>query len=280
MDLQKTGAFIAQTRKSKGLTQKELAKLIGITDKAVSRWETGAGFPEVSCLEPLADTLGVSVLELLRGEPCQANTISTSTADVSMREALQVLNLGIRKKLWWLRIACRVMAVVIVLLLVTTYILGFISMRSDESLLMEQKGVTGTILYMHSVAPEANFYVLYDKNAQMLRFSFVNSHHLFGLDFLAKYKQMLYASSFSIAEWRLEEPFAYNERVEDRLYRVEWPVWQIAEGVTYSDYLVAGVAKNADVLYGLEPLFIQEIDGATVFCVLLDRDTLYELFYN
>lgn len=68
MDSEKTGAFIAKTRGELRLTQKELADRIGVTDKAVSKWETGRGFPDVGVLEILAKELGVSVTELMNGE--------------------------------------------------------------------------------------------------------------------------------------------------------------------------------------------------------------------
>lgn len=58
MDLKKTGAFLAASRKKQKMTQKELAEEIGVTDKAVSRWETGRGFPDVSVLQPLAPGAG------------------------------------------------------------------------------------------------------------------------------------------------------------------------------------------------------------------------------
>ena len=50
------------------MTQKELAAALHVSDRAVSKWERGAGFPDISLLEPLADTLGLGVLDLLRGE--------------------------------------------------------------------------------------------------------------------------------------------------------------------------------------------------------------------
>ena len=68
MDAQKTGQFLSALRRARGWTQKDLAQQIGVTDKAVSRWETGRGFPDVSCLPALADALSVSVSELLQGE--------------------------------------------------------------------------------------------------------------------------------------------------------------------------------------------------------------------
>ena len=68
MDKAKTGVLIAAARKEKNMTQKELAEALHVSDRAVSKWERGAGFPDVSLLEPLADALDLSVLDLLRGE--------------------------------------------------------------------------------------------------------------------------------------------------------------------------------------------------------------------
>lgn len=68
MDKNTTGRFIAELRKQKGFTQKELAENLMVTDKAISRWETGKGLPDTSLLRPLGDVLGVSVTELLSGK--------------------------------------------------------------------------------------------------------------------------------------------------------------------------------------------------------------------
>lgn len=68
MDLVKIGRFIAECRKEKGLTQSQLAEKLNITDKAVSKWETGKGMPDVSIMIELCDILGINVNELLSGE--------------------------------------------------------------------------------------------------------------------------------------------------------------------------------------------------------------------
>lgn len=68
MDAQKFGTFIAQCRKEKHMTQTELAKKLMITDKAVSRWERGKGFPDISLLLPLASALDLSLTELMCSE--------------------------------------------------------------------------------------------------------------------------------------------------------------------------------------------------------------------
>lgn len=67
MDRYVTGAVIRRLREGKQLTQEALAERIHVTAKAVSKWETGQGFPDISLLEPLAKALDISVLELLSG---------------------------------------------------------------------------------------------------------------------------------------------------------------------------------------------------------------------
>lgn len=69
MDRYVTGDVIRSLREKKGLTQEELAKSLFVSGKAVSKWETGKGYPDISLLEPLAAALGISVIELLSGQP-------------------------------------------------------------------------------------------------------------------------------------------------------------------------------------------------------------------
>lgn len=68
MDQIKIGKFIADERKRKGYTQKQLSEKLEISDKTISKWERGNGFPEVSLLLPLCDELEITVNELLSGE--------------------------------------------------------------------------------------------------------------------------------------------------------------------------------------------------------------------
>lgn len=68
MDPEKFGAFVALCRKEKNMTQLDLAQELKVTDKAVSRWERGKGFPDISLLVPLAEALDITVLELMNSE--------------------------------------------------------------------------------------------------------------------------------------------------------------------------------------------------------------------
>ena len=68
MDRYVTGIVIRKLRENKRMTQEELAEKIYVSSKAVSKWETGQGFPDISLIEPLAQALDISVIELLSGE--------------------------------------------------------------------------------------------------------------------------------------------------------------------------------------------------------------------
>ncbi len=68
MEQIKIGKFIAEERKAKGLTQRQLADALSISDKTVSKWECGKGLPEVSLMLPLCETLNITVNDLLSGE--------------------------------------------------------------------------------------------------------------------------------------------------------------------------------------------------------------------
>lgn len=88
MDSKIFGKFIAGIRKEKNLTQAELAERIGVTDKAISRWERGIGFPDINILEPLADALGISLLELMRSEKTD---MKNENGSLSESEAVEIM---------------------------------------------------------------------------------------------------------------------------------------------------------------------------------------------
>lgn len=74
-----TGTTIKELRERKHLTQADLARELAVSDKAVSKWETGKGYPDITLLEPLAQVLGVSITELISG-----NTVSNTNVSANM----------------------------------------------------------------------------------------------------------------------------------------------------------------------------------------------------
>lgn len=78
MDNFVTGATIRRLREAKGITQTQLAELIGVGCKAVSKWETAKGLPDITLIEPLSNALGVSVMELMSGETIINKNVSSN----------------------------------------------------------------------------------------------------------------------------------------------------------------------------------------------------------
>ena len=78
MDNYVTGTMIKLLRENRGMTQTELAEKIGVGNKAVSKWETGKGLPDISLLQPLAAALGVSLIELMNGVTVANRNVSAN----------------------------------------------------------------------------------------------------------------------------------------------------------------------------------------------------------
>ena len=73
-----TGSTIRQLREGRNLTQAELAQMIGVSSKTISKWETAKGLPDISFLQPLAQALGISVIELMNGEQITNRNVSAN----------------------------------------------------------------------------------------------------------------------------------------------------------------------------------------------------------
>ena len=119
MDREMLGRFIAQRRKEQNMTQRELAEVLHVTDKAVSKWERGAGCPDISLLEPLAEALGLSVDQLLTYQTPAAE-LEKAEEPVPTSEAVQaVLDLTLaerrarRRRRWFIAMAAALSLIVL-----------------------------------------------------------------------------------------------------------------------------------------------------------------------
>ena len=138
MNNAKTGQFIQALRKEQSLTQKELAEKIGCTDKAVSRWETGLGLPDVGILLDLSQALNVSVNEILRGERIIAennntaieNTITEkiiSATDEAVIEILKDSETKIKKKNATVILFCCLCLVQLICIYIIPQFIGYLT---------------------------------------------------------------------------------------------------------------------------------------------------------
>lgn len=95
MDNEKFGKFIQKLRKENNLTQKQLGEKLNITDKAISKWERGLSFPDISMLNSLADTFHITVTELLN---CEIGTNEEIDVKKAVEEAIENITQSQEKK--------------------------------------------------------------------------------------------------------------------------------------------------------------------------------------
>ena len=131
MDKAKMGTFIKEQRMALGLTQQQLADQLHVTNKAVSRWETGNAYPDIALLDDLAATLSVSVEELCRGERIALPSADTNTllSDVIAEVSQQKKDRAAK----WLRILC--LSIFSVILLAFLFFTGaFLFIQNEANL--------------------------------------------------------------------------------------------------------------------------------------------------
>lgn len=121
MEQARIGRFIQQLRKERNLTQRELAEKLGVTDRAISKWENGRGIPDVSLMKALCDTLGITVNELLSGERIDQNDYRIKS-DSNILTTLDQSDRRIKRKnalLWTVTILTMLLVITGILLIYT-----------------------------------------------------------------------------------------------------------------------------------------------------------------
>ena len=137
MDQVKIGKFIASLRKEKGMTQSELALKIGVTDRAVSKWENGRGMPDISLIQTLCSELSISVNELLCGEKINGQEIEVK-AEENIVNSLKMNFKNIKYK--------RIITVFLILFICMStivcccYAVDVIRMRNDKPVIFSTWG--------------------------------------------------------------------------------------------------------------------------------------------
>lgn len=118
MDAYVTGRFLSELRKQKGLKQKEVAEAVQVSDKAVSRWETGRGIPDIDSLQRLSDFYEISINEILAGRYLNADEVKESSEN-NLREMGKRAS-GFKKKLF----AAIAVNIVVLVLVVVVFLFG------------------------------------------------------------------------------------------------------------------------------------------------------------
>lgn len=138
MDNLKTGKYIQKLRQEKNLTQNDLAKKLFISDKAISKWERGLCAPDISLLEKLAEILDTSVIELLRGERLNNNSINKNDALNTINDIKEITTKSNIKKIDKIFMCLLIILILYILLLFINpikyqkYKLCFENIKSNE----------------------------------------------------------------------------------------------------------------------------------------------------
>ncbi len=142
MDQIKIGKFIAELRKEKGMTQLELANRLGITDRAVSKWENGRGLPDLSLIKPLCEELSISINELLSGERIQEDRF-TEKAEENIISTIEYSDKNIKyiKKVFFFILAA---IMIFLLLLGSCYGIDINRMRHNQPVVFSTWGYSYT----------------------------------------------------------------------------------------------------------------------------------------
>lgn len=133
MNAKDCGKFITDLRKEKNFTQKQLAGILNVSDKAISRWETGKGFPDVNSLLALSEFFGVSVNELLAGKRIEEEKL-TEIAEENVIQAIETKEKEVKKKRLQMIICSSLFIALLLPAAIPTLIYSFDIIASNVSL--------------------------------------------------------------------------------------------------------------------------------------------------
>ena len=138
MQQEKIGKFILQLRKEKNMTQKELADKIGVTDRAISKWENGRGMPDVSLMTPLCHELGITINDLLNGERVQEKDVQAKFEETILT-TIDYKDKKIKKNTRLLKIALGI-AGTLIIALIAMFLIDVSMMRQNKPVIFSTWG--------------------------------------------------------------------------------------------------------------------------------------------
>lgn len=218
IDREKFGAFVAAQRKELGLTQQELADKLFLSNKAVSKWERGQSLPDIALLEPLAQCLGVSVAELLRGERIEERPLEAAETETLVDRAIQFADGGQdgrkRKRRRW-KIAW-----------VASLVLGVLGMAALFRAGYSREELASTVLLVELLCPLFGLWAVFFAPARLPRYYDENK-----------------ISSFSQGPFRMNLAFVriHNGNWPHVLSALRW--WTVTVSAVYP--LVYGLLRAA-----------------------------------
>lgn len=226
MDTKATGALIAQRRKTLALSQAELAERLHVTDKAVSRWETGRGMPGLDSLEPLSEALGLSVSELLSGKELTSDELPKAAGGQIME--------SMKRENRWKWLAWAAMAAVTVLAI---WGAGVSVQAQREAELAERERAERLAHYAGSVNPNSQEELVeatvayFEEQGMKTRF---NPHSLKVRDWAAAGDYLAFLLSdregaWCMSFWQRDEVYPERFRIAGGRSRIDPGAWGLLE---------------------------------------------------
>ena len=226
MDAKATGTLIAQRRKQLTLSQAELAERLHITDKAVSRWETGRGMPGLDSLEPLSEALGLSVSELLSGKELTSDELPKAAGGQIME--------SMKRENRWKWLAWAAMAAVTVLAI---WGAGVSVQAQREAELAERERAERLAHYAGSVNPNSQEELVeatvayFEEQGMKTRF---NPHSLKVRDWAAAGDYLAFLLSdregaWCMSFWQRDEVYPERFRIAGGRSRIDPGAWGLLE---------------------------------------------------
>ena len=223
MDLDKIGKFIALNRKNKGLTQEQLAEKLGVTNKTISRWETGKYMPDLSLLKPLSEELGITLNELLSGEKIEEEKIVKNkkkniinTIDYSSKE---IENEHIKIS-------------IILMILGTIISISALTIFEKESSWCSIYSIIGIIIFVMGLVRELKKF----KKIQKVVIGVVLFIGIFGIFYIADYFGVKTNNRPPIYNYKIETTF--RETKEIAYYSLFYNVYRINADTTNEYYVI------------------------------------------
>ena len=252
MDAKATGTLIAQRRKQRALSQAELAEQIHVTDKAVSRWETGRGMPGLDSLEPLSKALGLSVSELLSGKELTREELPKAAGGQIME--------SMKRENRWKWLAWAAMAAVTVLAI---WGAGVSVQAQREAERAEQEHAERLAHYAGSVNPNSQEELVeataayFEEQGMKTRF---NPHSLKVRDWAAAGDYLAFLLSdregaWCMSFWQRDEVYPERFRIAGGRSRIDPGAWGLLEwnfGTQEQPVLVASGVELPEEAYFYE----------------------------
>ena len=223
MDLDKIGKFIALNRKNKGLTQEQLAEKLGVTNKTVSRWETGKYMPDLSLLKPLSEELGITLNELLSGEKIEEQKI-VENMEKNIINTIDYSNKKVENEHKKISIILMILGAIISISALTIF--------DKESSWCSIYSIIGIIIFVMGLVRELKKF----KKIQKVVIGVVLFIGIFGIFYIADYLGVKTNNRPPIYNYEIETTF--RETKEIAYYSLFYNVYRINADTTNEYYVI------------------------------------------